>query len=252
MLDIRVDGEPLPADHAFVKRLPDGKLQLYVGAGGSCQELLTNLFDGKNPHVLIDLPSRLAADGTESFTVTGVYFGPPTDADAGATASVKGKLDKGSKVQIDLAFTAPGGRGEKLAVKGSVDAVSCGDADTSKGPLPKATHASSASFTIAKKKLAIRGALRRGDDIELTDFPRDCTSAWFLGARVQRVRGKWILDGGRFASQSEGTPQALEVKAGKTGTSADGPIVELVLSGSDKIGDYSVSLSGKIEAIDCK
>jgi hypothetical protein len=251
-LTINVDGKPMKWEHAFVKRLPDGKLQLFVGPGGSCAELLINLFNGSARHLLVDLPSKLAADGTESYAVAGLNYGPPTDADPGGIAKVSGNLRAGSRVDIELAFRAKGGRDEQLEVKGRVVAESCGDQDTSKGVLPNATHASSASMTIAKKKIPIRAALVKGDTVELSDFPRDCTTAWFLGARLRRENGKWLLDGTRFEKETEGAPTALTVKSGKSGKSADGPTVELTLSGSDKIGDYPITITGTVEAIDCK
>lgn len=251
-LTVNVDGKPMSWAHAFVKRLPDGRLQLYVGPGGACSELLINLFNGTAPHLLVDLPSKLAADGTEAYAVEGLNYGPPTDAEPGGLAKVKGNLRAGSKVDIELAFRAKGGRDEKLEVKGRVVAESCGEQDTSKGVLPNAIHASTATMTIAKKKIPIRAALVKGDTVELSDFPRDCTAAWFLGARIRRESGKWLLDGTRFEKEIDGAPTALMVKPGKTGKSADGPTVELTLSGSDKIGDYPVAITGTVEAIDCK
>jgi len=251
-LVVGVDGRPMAHGRAFVKRLPDGKLSLYVGQKGSCNELLMNLFDDPAPHLLVELPAKLAPDGSERYTIGGLYFGPPTDANPGGVARVRGDASVGRKTEIELAFTGQGGRGEALDVKGKVHADGCGEPDTSKGPLPKATHPSTASMLIAKKRIAIRGALVRGESIELTDFPRDCQTAWFIGARLQRQSGSWRLDGARFTDASAGEAPALVVKRGNAGTGPDGPTVELELSGSDRIGEFGVGFSGKIQAIECR
>lgn len=240
------DGKPQPTEKAFVKQLPDGKLQLYVGEGGSCEQLLTNVFDGKNESILIDLPARLAPDGTESRTVSTVYDGPSEDVDPGATATVKGDLAKGNKVTIDFAFTA---KAAKLEGKGSVVAESCGDQDVST-KLPKAEHPSKAKMTIANKTLPIRAALVKGTTIELSDFPRDCVSAWYIGASLKKD-GTWRLSGQRFEKPVDGEATGLTVTQGAKGTSADGPTVQLTVGGEGKVGDYPVKLEGTIEALAC-
>ena len=246
-LSIVHDGKPIPVEKAFVKAMPDGKLQLYVGQGGSCDELLTNVFNGKNEHVLVDLPSVLNADGTESWTVTDVYVMPPETADPGGKVNVKGALTKGSKVEIELAFTSAAA---KLDVKGNVIAQSCGEPDVSKGPLPKAQHASTATMTIANKAIPIKAALVRGKNVELSDFPRDCSSAWFIGAALKR-EGDWHLSGRRFAKPVDGGGDGLTVTEGAKGTSDDGPTVQLTLGGAGKVGDYAVKLDGAVEALAC-
>jgi hypothetical protein len=247
-LNVTKDGAAVPVEHAFVKQLPDGKLQLYVGEGGSCEQLLTNVFDGKNASLLIDLPSRLAADGTESFAVGDIYDGPSEAADPGAKVTVKGALTKGNKVAIDLDFTS---KAMKVEVKGSVTAESCGEQDTSTGPLPKAQHASTATMTIANKSLPIRAALVRGKAVELSDFPRDCTSAWFIGAKLEHDTD-WKLSGQRFAQEVSGPGEGLTTTLGARGTSDDGPTVQITVGGTGNVGDYPVKLDGTIEALDCK
>jgi hypothetical protein len=238
-------------ERAFVKRQPDGRLSLYVGQKGSCGELLRNVFDDPSPHILIDLPARLAPDGSERFTVGSVYFGPPIEANPGGVASVRGDASTGRKTAVELAFTARTDHGEALDVLGKVVADGCGDADTSRGPLPKAKHASTAVLTVAKKRIPLRGAIVRGKSVELTDFPRDCDAAWHIGARLRLEAGSWRLDGMRFAGTSAADAPALSVVRGAAGTSADGPTIELELSGADRVGDFDVKLSGKVEAISC-
>lgn len=247
-LSVMRDGAAIPSTVALVKSQPDGKIQLYVGDAGTCEQLLTNVFDGKNKYALIDIHTLLAADGTESYAIGDVYgSGAPETAEAGGKATVAGSLDKGSKLDINLDFTA---KAAKLEVKGSVTAESCGPQDVSKGPLPKAQHASTAVMTIANKAYPIKAALLKGENIELTDFPRDCSSAWFIGARLEKD-SSWHISGRRFATKVDGAGEGLTVTQGDKGTSDDGPTVKLTVGGSGKIGDYPVKLEGTIEALAC-
>jgi hypothetical protein len=251
-LRVTVDGKRMSIEHAFVKRRPDASLLLYMGEGGSCRELLDDLFDGKAKHLLVDLPQRLAPDGKESYDVTDVYLGPQTDADKGGTATVQGPLTQGSTVTIALSFTAKGGKDEKLAVEGSLGAESCGDEDTSKNLPLKAKHPSTATMTIAGKTFPIVGAIRSTAGIvELTDFPRDCVSAGFIGARLSWSGGLWQLDGSRIAETDGALEAGLKMKIGKHGTSPDGDTVSLTLSGSQKLERYTVAIDGTVEALDC-
>ena len=107
-------------------------------------------------------------------------------------------------------------------------------------------------MTIANKQLPIRGAMRRGEDIEFSDFAWTCTTAQYIGVRLRREGDAWHLDGARLAGESTGPAKGLSIKPGATGKSADGPTVELELDGADKVGDYPVALVGTVQAIECK
>src|SRR5436190_1271150 len=79
-------------------------------------------------------PTHLEPDGKLTYGVSSVYMGMPTDPDAGGTATVSAMPAKGTKVDIDLAFTAKTGREQKLSVKGSLSAEGCGEQDAATGP----------------------------------------------------------------------------------------------------------------------
>ncbi len=252
-LDVTVDGAPLKIDHALVKRRPDRKLQLYLGVGGgSCEALMDNLFSGSHPHVLVDLPTRLGSDGAESLVVGDVHKSGPNAPDEGASAKMHGSFGaKGSDVEIALAVAS---KEAKVELRGTVIAKSCGDELRDKGPgVIDPPLKSSASMTIAGHKIPIRGALARRDGVELTDFPRDCSAAWFLGARLAQASGSWTLDGERVGAAKTGPASGLRVKRGPelAEKRQEGAIVELELAGDDRLDGYAVKLEGKVEALVC-
>ncbi|MCB9562580.1 MAG: hypothetical protein H6708_19430 [Kofleriaceae bacterium] len=255
-LEVTVDGKPAAMKHAFVKRQPDGSFQLRVTEqGGSCNALLSSMA-GTSPGTTaftLDVVPRLAADGTAPMTVTSVFMGPPTTADPGATAKIEGRADAGTRVAVELGFTATGGHGEKLSVHGPFVAEGCGEPDTTRGPgVPKVAHPSAATMTIAGRAFPVRGAVKLGDDVVLLDFPKDCSATtWYMGARLRRSGTTWFLDGNQIATASQGDDPALTATLGATGTSDDGPTVQVTLGGAGKVGDYPVALEGTIEALDC-
>jgi hypothetical protein len=251
---IAIDGVPQPAARGFVKRRPDGSLQAYVGEGGTCDQLLTNVFDSKHESILIDLPSRLAPDGTETHTVELVYLAGGSDAtpDGPATATVTGTADAGTPVELAIEFVGPEDSGKLVTIKGAMTLEACGDQDVSKETFTKARHPSNALLTVATRKFPVMAALRRGATIELFDFPRDCVAARYLGVKLTYDGATWRLSGKRFASEIAGEAKGLSIKPGAAGTSDDGPTVLLDLAGTDKLGDYAIALDGTVEAIDCK
>jgi hypothetical protein len=241
---VMLDGKPLAVARALVKTLPDGRAQLYLGEAGTCEQLMTNLFDSKDPHVLVDLVHYLLADGKDSVGVGDVYTGPSSKADPQSKASIRGELTKGGKVEIELKYLkAPEA---KLEVDGNVTAEVCGDQDA-----PPAASAGAAMMKIAGRDFVVRAALKRGDDYELVDQPRDCTSAHYIGIRLKRERGTWNLDGTRIPGPLQGPAPALTVKPGPTKESPGPGRVMMELGGSDKVAAYDVALSGVVETIDC-
>jgi hypothetical protein len=251
---ITVDGAAQPGAGGFIKRRPDGSLQAYVGEGGTCEQLLANVFDGKNRSVLIDLATRLGPDGTDSHAVSLVYLDGGNDArpDAAGTATLEGSADAGSTVELTIDFAGPDDAGKPVVVKGTVPLKGCGDQDVSGMTLTKAQHPSNALLAIAGRKFPVMAALRRGSTIELYDFPRDCSGAVYLGVAVAYDGATWTLSGKRFASEVRGEAKGLSITPGAAGTSADGPTVSLALAGTDRVGDYAVAFDGTVEAIDCK
>jgi hypothetical protein len=63
------------------------------------------------------------------------------------------------------------------------------------------------------------------------------------------VTGDWF--GQQYSNTVEDPMAKVKVVAGAKGTSADGPTVQLELSGAGKVEKYPVAIAGKIEAIDC-
>jgi hypothetical protein len=253
-LAITVGGVAQPGQGGFIKRRPDGSLQAYVGEGGACSELLTNVFNGKNTSILIDVPTRLAPDGTESHAVSLVYLDGGNDAaPAGpAPATIEGSTDAGGTAELTVDFTGPDDSGKPVVVKGTVPLAGCGDQDVTGRTFTKARHPSNALLTIANRKFPVMAALRRGSTTELYDFPRDCSGAYYIGVQVTYDGATWTLSGKRFASEIRGEAKGLSITPGAGGTSDDGPTVSLALAGSDRVADYSVAFDGTVEAIDCK
>jgi len=250
---VTLDGKALVVDHALVKRRPDGKLQLYLGqGGGTCEMLFDNVFDGKLAHVLVDLPTRLAADGNESLAVGDVHHHGPQTPDAGASAKLAGAFGaKGEKVALEIDAAA---KSAGVSIKGKVSAESCGDEVRTTGPgVPSPALAANGTLTVAGKKLVLRGALVKGDGYELSDFPRDCTAAWFIGARLASKSGSYTLDGTRFADAVTGDGKGLSIKraAGKPRKQDGVEVVTLELAGTGRVGAFEVSLGGTIEALVC-
>lgn len=242
-ITVKRDGKPLEVAHAFTKRMPDGRVQLYLGEGGSCDELLSSMFDGKQKHVLIDLKTLLLSDGKDQTAVGDVYAGPPAKSDEHSTAFIHGELSKGAKVPIDLEVTSAEA---KLDVKGRVTAESCGDVDA-----PPPAAAGAATMTIAGKPFVVRAALARGNDLELSDLPRDCESAHYIGVRLRREGGTWKLDGARMPVEVTGPAKGLNVSNSPAKGSAAPGHVMMSLQGSDSIGAFTVALAGDVDVTDC-
>lgn len=250
---LTLDGKPVALELALVKRRPDGSLQLYAGQrGATCAMLQDNLFTGGASKVLVDLPTRLAPDGTEALAVGDLHHGGPQTPDPGARAKLVGALGaKGERVTLELAAAS---RSAGVSLEGTVVAESCGDELRTSGPgMPSPALATSAMLTVAGKKLALRGALVRGESFELTDFPRDCSSAWFLGARLEAKGSSLSLDGKRFAEAIKADAKGLSIqKSPKPPRKHEGlDVVELSLSGTTRLGAYELSLSGTMEALVC-
>lgn len=238
-LVVTVEDKPIAVERALLKRMPDGRAQLYLGQRGTCEQLMTNVFDGKDAHILADLPNYLLSDGTESFGVGDVYTGPPAASDPQSTARIKFE-DKRAVVEVGI--TSPEA---KLVAKGQFVAEMCGEQDAP----PAATGG--ATMTIAGHAFPVRAALKRGDNLELTDLPRDCRSARYIGMRLQRERGTWRLDGKRIPAALTGAAPALKVERIPAEESPGPGLVLMALSGSDQVAAYPIALQGTATVTDC-
>jgi hypothetical protein len=264
-LTVTSDGKPVAMTRAFVKRVSPDQWRILVGdIEGSCEELLsgvTNRQPGGTSFVA-SIGKRLKADGSESVVVTDFWSaGHPTESVTGL-ASIAGTADRGTEVAIKLAKIVDVDKTRKLEISGSFTAVGCGEQARPAVGVPKAAHPSTASVTIAGKRLPLVGATRTGDAIVLTTGPRDCTPPTVPAqATIEHRAGRWELTGTWFAEPSASTDNALgdeartkdlKITAGDAGDSTDGHTVSLALAGAGKLGDYSVVFEGTIEALECR
>lgn len=280
-LKVDLAGKPIAMTKAFIKRIPvDGRYQLFLSDdNGTCQELLDNSFNHMSDNaILVDVGPRLQPDNTTFKTeVTDLYSGPDdAKVKPGSNVTITGNADKGTKVDvtIDADITVTGSkRPGAIGLHGSFTAEGCGArAETLHDGEPKAAHPSKATVTIGGKALPIVGAIFKGAKPEaagkqrnlfLSTGPKDCsgTTPW-AAFKLERTWGDWKLSGvfigtnersNSSASGPDGQPETkgLTVKLGATGTSADGPTVQIELAGTGTIDNVPVKLEGTVEAIDC-
>jgi hypothetical protein len=263
-LTVTSDGKPVAMARAFVKRVSPDQWRILVGdTEGSCEELLsgvTNRQPGGTSFVA-SIGKRLKPDGSEAVVVTDFWSaGHPTDSVTSA-ASIAGPADRGAEVAIKLGKIVDVDKTRKLEISGSFTAVGCGDQAPPAVGVPKAAHPSTASVTIAGKRLPLVSATRTGDAIVVTSGPRDCTPPTVPApATIEHRGGRWELTGTWFAGPSASTDHALgdeartkdlKITARDAGVSSDGRTVSLALAGSGRLGDYPVAFEGTIEALDC-
>lgn len=269
--DLRVTfgGQPVKVAKALIKRIPvSGRFQLVLtDKTANCEELISSLWDShKGEHkVLIDLGQNLATDGTLQSLVTYAYS-PDVTIQPGSSVKIGGKADAGERVSVAIDLSGASDK-SPLEVHGSFIAEGCGERlSANKDGEPKAKHASTATLTIAGKKLPIFSMVRHGsvaDDRQAPDFvlstgPKDCstTTPWAEVVLERHhgfwhARGQWLPNGAQNNALPDDKTSQIKITAGKAGTSDDGPTVELKLDGSGTIGDYPIALDGTIEAIDC-
>jgi hypothetical protein len=260
-LEVAFDGKPVAIEHAFIKRLAPDRFQLYLtNEGGSCSELLDNLFNGSESKidVLADLTPRLGADGTQVLEVSEIYEGGATiKIEPGQKVVVGGTADKGTPTEVSLDFDAAGD-GVKMAVHGSFVAEGCGLDDPGADGMPKEKHPSTGTIKIAGKTIPVLNAIVKGDDLMLSSGPKDCsgTTPWAEVILERRdkmwsVSGTWLEEPIAVTQFPDEGTRALEVVPGTKGTSGDGPTVALALAGAGKIGDYTIELDGTVQALAC-
>lgn len=116
-MHVTLDGKDMPTTHAMLRKF-NGGLQLYVGEGGTCEELMQHVFDGKKKHILVDLGA--AESGVAA--VKQVWVGPPSDPDPGGTVKLHGDVDSAAKVDVDVSFAS---KEAKVDAKGTMPADVC-------------------------------------------------------------------------------------------------------------------------------
>jgi hypothetical protein len=263
-LVVTTDGKPVAMERAFIKRVSPDQWRVQVGdLEGSCEELLSGVTSRKPgaTSFVASIGRRVRPDGSDTIVVTDFWSaGHPTDS-ATSTAAISGTADRGSQTFVALGKITDLDKTRKLEINGSFTAVGCGDQAAPIVGLPKAPHPSTATVTVAGKRLPIAGAIRSGDVIVITSGPRDCSPPTVPAQVIIEHRaGRWELTGTWFAEPSTSTDNALgdeartkELKliAGAIGKGPDGPTVSLAIAGTGKLGDYPVTFDGTIEALDC-
>lgn len=267
-LTVTFAGKPLAVQRAFVKRMDPDRYQLYLSNnGGSCEELLGNMFNSRDRvDVLANISPRLNVDGKQYLEVTDIFEGAPTMVIApGGKVSITGDAGKGEPVEVTLELTAKAQQDPKLTIEahGSFTAVGCGATARDSAGVPRADHPTTATVTLAGQRLELKGAIVRGSgkerDLLLSTAPKDCSPsipwATVILERVSglwRVRGTWLAEEARVTQSPDEKTKLVRAKLGAAGSSEDGPTVQVALSGAGHIEGWPIALDGTIEAIDCK
>jgi hypothetical protein len=241
-LQVTLDGKPLAIDRAFKRQLSPDVYGIVMGAGkGSCTEDGTFGFT---------IAKKVAGTGHDSFVVTELYS---RDIELGLVEPIKVKLD-GTKLDLPPVMG-------RLMMRGRVDLVDCPVAPPSGMGAPKVTHPSKARIIVAGKSLDVKGVTvqtRAGKaasdlpNIVISTNVKDCSSVTLPAPIIlDRTDGKWTLRGTWLTTEQSAEQAELAFSANDVGKSIDGPTLELQLSGSAKLGDYTVKLDGTAEAIEC-
>lgn len=241
-LHVTVDGKPLAIDRAFLRQASPDVHVVILGAGkGSCTE------DGT---LGFTLTKRLAATGHDRYTVTGIYA---RDFDTQFTAPAAAEL---VDTKITVRATTP-----KLSLDGTFEALRCPLQQPTGLGAPKMTHKSAGTIAVAGKLLDIKGVtVQARPGVAATDLPdivistnvKDCSTVTLPAPVIlARKDGTWTMSGTYFEGELAATESTLAFNANNVGKSPDGPTLDLQLSGSAKLGDYTVKLSGTAEAVEC-
>lgn len=254
-LSVTRDGKPVQMTRAFIKRVSPDQWRLMVSdKEGSCEELIsgvTNSIPGAT-HFVTTMRRRLAPDGSQQIFLTDLWTaGHPTTATF-STARITTPTDKGTNVEVELAKVTDEDQGKLLVAEGTFIAHGCGDQPPDGAGIPKDTHVSAATITVAGKKLDLAGATATGDDVVLSTAPKDCSGTWpWAQVTLERRAGAWTLSGTWFDKPYSAPAKELTAAFGAQGSGKDGPTMAITVGGTAVIEGYPVQLDGTIEAIDC-
>ncbi|MDQ3365127.1 MAG: hypothetical protein M3680_06840 [Myxococcota bacterium] len=264
-LTVTVAGKRIPIDRAFITRTSPDAYVLQLGhLQGSCDELMGGAAATSpgGTTFSLSLARQVQPTGHAKLVVTDFWSRSlPTKPTLGGTAALSAEPTPGVFVTVELPqivdLAAPR-TDATVEVTGAVAALGCGDTVVTGLGVPKTTHKSNATITVAGKQLPIRGVILNPPDIVISTGPKDCSAVTVAAPVVlERVRGQWGLRGTWFAQPVQNTAlpdeatRELQFGAKGVGTSLDGPVIELELSGAGKVGDYAVKLEGIADAIEC-
>ena len=264
-LHVVVDGRTVPMQSAVAVLWSDGAIKIQAANHElRCDEALQSMRTGvpaDDVSFSAHLEHRLATSGDWSWVAAELGADIAIDTSGTITATVGGDLSHTAEVTLRFgldAGAASSGRWRRIDVDGTVAATVCGPMPVAPDhpALPRTHHPSTAKVTIAGQRLPLEAAWRYQDTIYFSSEPSTCAYAG-LPTRLALVRDRpdaWKMEGGWIggSQQITGDGQGLSITAGKKGDSPDGPTVVLAISGSAKLGDYPLELSGTIEALDCK
>ncbi|HEU0037561.1 MAG TPA: hypothetical protein VFQ53_43420 [Kofleriaceae bacterium] len=257
-LTVTLDGKPLAMQRAFIKRVSPDHWRVQIGdAVGSCDELLSGVTNAKPgaTFFVITLAKRLHPYGSDVIAITDFTSGKePILSAYDQPVKLTGSTDKDGRAVIELPAIADVIGKKTFAMQGALTATGCGDQPDTGAGVPKASHVSAATLTIAGKSLELHGAILRGSDVVLSTGPKDCSPVTPFAQVIVSVRGgRWELAGTWIPKPITASDGMKDVKfrVGASGTSADGPTAALELSGSGTLGGYPLVFSGKLEALDC-
>jgi hypothetical protein len=255
-LTVKDGGKVVPMTSAVAARASDGSIRVWTANHDiSCDEILQSMRVGV-PHddvsVSATVSPRIATTGAMGWALTAFSMRLSPEMSEMGPAQVGGDATAAAGKTVEVTFTYKD-------VSGTVVAKGCGDIPIAKDhpALAKVAHPSTAVVTVAGQRVPIVAAWRFEQTTYLSSEPITCSYAG-LPTRVTLVldagngsHGTWQLGGGWFAAIHQADGAAFTAKAGATGTGADGPTVQLDLSGKTTIDGYPVELSGTIEALAC-
>lgn len=264
-LRVTFEGKPVAIDRAFIKRISPDAYVLQLGAGqGSCEALMSGAVDAQPgaTSFAMTIFKRVAPTGHEKHVIADFWSRDwPVKPVLGGAVTLAGEPARGAQVAIELPriLDVPPPRTDaRLVIEGALTAVGCGDQPVTGLGAPKTPKKSKATITIAGKQLPIRGVVFNTPDIVISTSPKDCSQVTPSAPVIlERVRGHWGLRGTWFEQPVQNTalpdPATEQLQFGARGVTKtdEGPVLDMVLSGTGKIGDYDVKLEGTIEALEC-
>jgi len=275
-LRVTLDGKPVVIQSVLAIPEDDGEIEVRIANFPlTCKhvhERFRPTFDNEVEQTL-RIGKQLQPDGTYLWSIRGKYFDSTSTESTDKGDALPGvKLDgaAGAKSELVVSYVhetlGSGGSPKKaLAVQGKATVLGCGPMPTTTAEAPKPDPQPDAFITVAGQKFPIVGAaFIAADELELAigtaevkcvEGSRHTSSrseveislSWdTTGRRLHRE----VMDGplvGWHARQVD--PMGLSASPSKPRAGAKDYVV--TLGGSTKIGDFEVSLSGKIRAIVC-
>ena len=274
-LHVTLDGKPVVIQSVLAIPEDDGEIEVRIANFPlTCKhvhERFRPTFDNEVEQTL-RIGKQLQPDGTYLWSIRGKYFDSTSTESTDKGDALPGvKLDgaAGAKSELVVSYVhetlgSNGSPKKKLAVQGKASVLGCGPMPTTTAeakPVPQPD----AFITVAGQKFPIVGAaFIAADELELAigtsevkcvEGSRHTSSrseveislSWdTTGRRLHRE----VMDGplvGWHAHQVD--PMGLNASPSKPRAGAKDYVV--TLGGSTKIGDFEVSLSGKVRAIVC-